>query len=133
MLITGRAFQRLRVHLASHEFVVNGVNNELFQARLQFFNYVTSMFEPFLKLYQTDDQMLPHMNGDLLEWIRSILRMFIKSETIETCSNLTKIDMHNKGIWLKLSQVDIDFAAGESLPNYRKKYISLGDIKEYKM
>ena len=67
MLITGRAFQKLRVHLASHEFVVNGVNNELFQARLQFFNYVTSMFEPFLKLYQTDDQMLPHMNGDLLE------------------------------------------------------------------
>ena len=42
--------------------------------------------------------------------------MFIKSETIEACSNLTKIDMHNKGIWLKLSQVDIDVAAGESLP-----------------
>ena len=60
--------------------------------------------------------------------------MFVKSETIEACSNLTKIDMHNKDIWLKLSQIDIDFAAGESLPNYTKKdIICLGDIKEYKM
>ena len=34
------------------------------------------MFEPFLKLYQTDAPTLLHMNGDLLELIKSILRMF---------------------------------------------------------
>ena len=48
-----------------YEFVVNAVKNELSLARLQFFNYLTGMFEPFLKLYQTDTPMLPQMNGDL--------------------------------------------------------------------
>ena len=78
--------------------------------------------------------MLPHMNGDLLELIKSMLRMFIKSEAIEACSNLTKIDLHNKEIWLKLSQIDIGSAADESLSNSRKKdIISVGDVKEFKM
>ena len=53
--------------------------------------------------------MLLHMNGDLLELIKSIFRMFIKSEAIKTCSRLTKIDLHNKKIQLKLSQINIGF------------------------
>ena len=74
--------------------------------------------------------MLPYMNGYLLELIKSILRMFIKFEAIEACSNLTKIDQHNKEIRLKLSQIDIGFAADESLSNIRKKdIVSLGDVK----
>ena len=78
--------------------------------------------------------MLSHMNGDPLELIKSILRMFVKSEAIEACSNLPKIDLHNKGIRLKLSQIDIGFVADESLSNSRKKdIISLGDVKEFKM
>ena len=78
--------------------------------------------------------MIPHMNGDLLELIKSILRMFIKSAAIEASFNLTKIDLHNIEIRLKLSQIDIGFAADESLSNSRKKdIISLGDIKEFKM
>ena len=52
--------------------------------------------------------MLPHMNGDLLELIKSILRMFIKSEAFETFSNFTKINLHNKEIRLRLSQIDIE-------------------------
>ena len=44
--------------------------------------------------------MLSHTNGDLLELIKSIHRMFIKSEAIEACSNLKKIDLHNKEIRL---------------------------------
>ena len=75
----------------SYEFVVNDVKNELSLARLQFFNYLAGIFEPFLKLYQTDALILPHMNRDLLELIKSILRIFIKSEAIEACSNLTKV------------------------------------------
>ena len=98
--------------------------------RLQFFNYLASLFEPFLEFYQTDAPLLPHMNGHLLELIKSILRMFIKSEAIEACSNLTKIDLHNKEIRVKLSQIDVGFAADESLSNSRKKdIISLGDVK----
>ena len=58
------------------------------------------------------------MNGDLLEL--SILRMFIKSEAIETCYNLTKIDLHNKEIRLKLSQINIGFATDESLSHFRR-------------
>ena len=78
--------------------------------------------------------MLPHMNGYLLELIKNILRMFIKSEAIEACSNLTKTDLHNKEIRLKLSQIDIGFAVDEPLSNSRKKdIISLGDVKEFKM
>ena len=130
LLVTGRAFQKVNVHLAS----LNGVKNELSLARLQFFNYLARMFERFLKLYQTDAPMLPHMNGDLLELIKSVIRMFIKSEAIEACFNLTKFDLHNKEIRLKLSQIDIGFAADESLSNFRKKdIISFGYVKEFKI
>ena len=60
--------------------------------------------------------------------------MFTKSEAIEPCSNLTKIDLHNEEIRLKLSQIDVGFAADESLSNARTKdMISLGDVKEFKM
>ena len=62
--------------LASLVVVVNAVKNEFSLARLQFFNYLARMFEPFLKLYQTNAPTLLHMNGDLLELIKSILRMF---------------------------------------------------------
>ena len=71
--------------------------------------------------------MLPHMFGDLLKLIKNILR-------IEAYSNLTKIDLHNKEIRLKLNQIDIGFAADESLSNSRKKdMISLGSVKEFKI
>ena len=102
----------------SYEFVVNAVKNEHSLARLQFFNYLASMVKPCLKLYQTDALMLPHKNGDLLESIKSILRMFIKSETIEACYNLAKIDLNNKEI-------------SKSKENRKKNVISL-DIKEFK-
>ena len=116
------------------QIVVSAVKNELSYGRLQLFNYLASMFEQFLKLYQTDALMLLHMSGDLSELIKSILRMFIKSEAIEACSNLTKIDLHNKKIQLKLSQiVDIGFAADESLSYFRRKDIISLDVKEFKM
>ena len=108
----------------SYEFVLNAVKNELSLVRLQFFNYLASMFETFLKLFQTDAPMLPHMNGDLLELIKSIPKIFIKFEAIEACSNLPKIGLHNKEIRLTLSQIDIGFAADES-SNSRKKDIFL--------
>ena len=71
------------------------------------------MFELFLKLFQTEAPVLRHMNGDRLELSKSILRRCIKSEAIEACSNLTKIDLHNKEIQLKLSLIDIAFDVKE--------------------
>ena len=60
--------------------------------------------------------------------------MFFKSEAIEACSNLSKIDLNNKEVQLNLSHNDIGLAAVESLSNSQKKVIiSLGDVKEFKM
>ena len=115
-----------RLSSKSYEFVVSAVKNELSLRRLQFFNYLASMFEPFLKLYQTDAPMLSHMNDDLLELIKSIFRIFIKSEAIEACFNLTKIHLRNKEIWLKFLQIDIDFTPDESLWNSRNSYNFFG-------
>ena len=70
--------------------------------------------------------MLSHMNDDLLELIKSIFRIFIKSESIEACFNLTKIDLRNKEIWLKFLQIDIDFTPDESLWNSRNSYNFFG-------
>ena len=63
--------------------------------------------------------MPPHRIGDLLESIKSILRMFIKSETIKACYNLTKIDLNNKEI-------------SKSKENWKKNIISV-DVKEFKL
>ena len=43
----------------SYEYVVKAVKNQLSLARFHFFSYVASLFEPFLKLYQTDAPMVP--------------------------------------------------------------------------
>ena len=79
------------------------------------------MVKLFLKLYQTDTPMLPHMNGDLLELIKSILRMFIKSEAFETFSNFTKINLHNKEIRLRLSQIDIELCCWRIVVKLQKE------------
>ena len=75
----------------SYECVVNALKNELSFTRLKFFNYLASKFETFLKLYQTDAPMLPCMHADLLELIKSILKMFIKSKAIKASSNLPRL------------------------------------------
>ena len=51
LFIIKRAFQKVNIYLASlTNLFVETFKKELSFARLQFFNYLASMFEPFLKL-----------------------------------------------------------------------------------
>ena len=64
--------------------------------KFQFFTYVASVLEPFLRLYQTDAPMIPFMYFDIKNLVTNILKLFVKLEVIEGCKtalDLLEIDL----------------------------------------
>ena len=75
--------------------------------KLQFFTYVASVLEPFLRLYQTDAPMIPFMYFDIKNLVTNILKLFVKLEVIEGCktaSDLLEIDLSMEKNLLKVNQ-----------------------------
>ena len=66
------------------------------------------MLEVFLKIFHTDNPMLPFLSDVLENLVHRLLRMFIKSRTVEdavTAYNLTKIDLQKKENQISLEKV----------------------------
>ena len=54
----------------SYEHLKSAVEDLLTPAKLQFFSFFTSLFEPFLVMYQTNQPMIPYMYNDLQKLLR---------------------------------------------------------------
>lgn len=67
------------------------VQDDLYQAKLNFFLMVAQEITPFLKLYQTDKPMLPFMSGDLTNMLRSLLEKFIKPSVMKNATTTLKL------------------------------------------
>ena len=66
------------------------------------------MLEVFLKIFHTDNPMLPFLSDVLENLVHRLLRMFIKSRIVEdavTAYNLTKIDLQKKENQISLEKV----------------------------
>ena len=66
------------------------------------------MLEVFLKIFQTDNPMLPFLSDVLENLVHRLLRIFIKSKIVEdavTAYNLTKIDLQKKENQISLEKV----------------------------
>ena len=61
---------------ALHDFTV---------AKLQCFSYVASKVEPHLKMYQTDNPMMPYMYFDLKTMLKDLLEIIVETEVIQKC------------------------------------------------
>ena len=83
----------------SFENVKNVVEDPLTTAKLSFFSYFASHFQPFLEKYQTSRLMIPSLYQDFVKFLRSLLQIVVKDNTLDKLSagqQLTKMDLGNK-------------------------------------
>ena len=73
-----------RPQCKSYETVLDATKDELITVKLQFFSFVASLLEPMFVKYQTNWPMIPYYYQDFLLLVKSLTRLIIKSEVVET-------------------------------------------------
>jgi hypothetical protein len=71
-----------------HSNIIAAVEDPLAIAKLSFFSPFSLMFEPFLKKYQTAEQMMAFLHDDLNDLISSLMGCFVK-ESVQKASDTT--------------------------------------------
>jgi hypothetical protein len=87
-------------------------------AKLSFFASIASLFEPFLKKYQTDQPMMPFLHDDMAQLLRTLLQRFIKQSVMKDADSsykLIKIDLASKDVVVTYKDVDIGVGAVKAL------------------
>ena len=119
----------------SFQNVKTAVEDVLTPAKLSFFSYFASLFEPFLRKYQTQNPMLPYLYTDIVELFRLVLKLIIKDEVVENCcsgNQLTKIDFESANIFKKSKDVTIGFSTEYVLSDLKKKdLVKHSDIQNF--
>ena len=80
------------------------VKDSLKLLKLDFFSFIASLMEPYLRAYLTDKPMIPFMCNDLEKLSKNLLKLFIKPEVIDKCTSpkqLKEIDVRKKENLLK--------------------------------
>ena len=106
----------------SYESIKAAAHDVLTVAKLEFFSYVASIVEPFLKCYQTDKPMVPFLYFDLKTLITSLLKLFIKETVIseaKTASQLMKIDLDDSN-FIPNKNIEIGFATEATLSELKR-------------
>nr|CAD7427389.1 unnamed protein product [Timema monikensis] len=96
---------------------------ELTSALLQ----VAGEVEPYLKIFQNDNPMLPFVHAELYSMARSIAARVLKREVIRNVKNsgqLLAIDVKNENL-LSFSDVDIGFGAKKFCKNVKELDVQL--------
>ena len=70
----------------SYTTVVTAVSDQLATAKLQFFSFTAMISQPFLELYQSDIPMIPYMFDDIINVVKTLLKLFIKADVVDSCS-----------------------------------------------
>jgi hypothetical protein len=89
-------------------------------AKLGFLQSVALQLEPYLTQYQSNDPLLPFMYQDLHVMLRSIMLRFIKTEVLNSATDVSKLlalDCKLKENHVVLHNVDIGFAASSACKN----------------
>ncbi|KAK7879443.1 hypothetical protein WMY93_033849, partial [Mugilogobius chulae] len=99
----------------------------LIMAKFHFFLSVSKNFQPFLLKFQNDVPMIPFLGRDLEELIKSLLRRFIKRETLEISSmKLVKLDVTDQNLWVNPKNVDLGMGATAAI----KEHVLLGSQRD---
>ena len=80
----------------SYENLKAAVDDPLATANLQLFLFVAGILQPFFKLYQTDQPMIPFMYNDIFTLLQKILQSVVKQDLLVNCKNfsdLLKLDL----------------------------------------
>ena len=102
----------------SYGYVVDAVQDLLTVPKLEYFYFIASKLRPFLTFFQSEDPLLPFLHGFLVDVIKSLLELFMKTSVVDSIAvlpDLEKFDLTKKTSLLKVTEVNIGFAARHSL------------------
>ncbi|KAK1903780.1 Acetyl-coenzyme A carboxylase carboxyl transferase subunit alpha [Dissostichus eleginoides] len=100
------------------------VQDDLFEAKLNFFLMVAREVTPFLKLYETDKPMLPFMSEDLSNILRSLMEKFIKPSVMKnatTTVKLLQVDLTDPVNHMDVTKLRVGFVTERGLEEHMKK------------
>src|SRR3989441_242053 len=99
--------------------VAKACDDSLMTAKLSFSSSVATMFEPFLRKFQTAEPMAVFLYEEMANLLRSVLQRIVKKPLLEAAqsnaSKLTKIDLQSKDSLLSYKEVEIGVGAQKSL------------------
>ena len=108
----------------SYNNLHNAVVDLFTPAKLNFFSYIASFFQPFLALYQTDNPMVPFLFDDLMALVKKVMMIIFKSDIVHGCTSasaIKKIDFDNKDNFLKVKEMSLGFATEKCISDLKKK------------
>ena len=83
----------------SHPNLKAAVLDDFTVAKLQCFSYVASNVEPYLKIYQVNNPMIPYIYFDLKTMLKDLLEIIVEPAVIQKCKTgkqLIEIDLEIK-------------------------------------
>ena len=111
----------------SYETLKVAFDDHLMIPKLQFFNYVANIVEPFLRKYQTEQPMVPFLFFNLKYTVTKLFEIIIKSEVLDKCktwSKMKQIDFsQSDNNLLPDGKINVGFAVTEQLKQLRKNEI----------
>ena len=103
--------------------------------KMQFFSYVASLLEPYLKSYQSDAPLVPFMYFDMKNLVTAIMKLFVKQDKIKDCktaSDLLEFPLASSEVHCKDKEVSLGFATENSLSELKKSdQFQGGKIKSF--
>ena len=98
----------------SYEILVKHYKDPLVPAKLQFFAFVASIFQPYVLIFQTNSPMIPFMFSELEKIFNQLIRLVFRKGAIDQASTVSKKikkDWHaNKNNYLEDDLIDVDSA-----------------------
>ena len=120
----------------SYLTVKKSVEDPLVTAKLQFFSFVSSIVEPYLRKYQTDKPMMPFVCFDLKYLVIKLLDIIVKPTVINNCKSgkqLTEIDLSNEENLISVGKISMGFAVEDIIKKLKQQdKVSLSQLKAFK-
>ena len=101
----------------SYEFLASNYTDILIPVKLNFFSFIAGIFEPYLKVFQTDAPMVPFMYDELEKVLMKFLGLIYKKRALsEKIQNILKKEwLEDKEKLLDVKQINIGSAAQTAL------------------
>jgi hypothetical protein len=104
----------------SFTLLQESLKDQFLEAKLHFFSAVAGQFEPFLRRFQNDKPLVPHLYSSLLTLIQDCAKRFLKPNVLLSIgmnyNKLKHLDYKDLCNLLDATKTDIGFGAKRSIP-----------------
>ena len=120
----------------SYLTVKGSVEDPPVTAKLQFFSFVSSIVEPYLRKYETDKPMIPFVYLDLKDLVIKLLDNIVKPTVINNCKSgkqLKEIDLSNEENLISVGKINMGFDVEDIISRLKQQdKVSLSQLKAFK-